>query len=281
MANRSYLVCCDFPDTCPGSRWPEIDARRHVLGEAAHCVPLLWLALFCRDDLRVSSVADQCGRQFTDISPIAEVATARRQLIASATTLNHLFRRHGSFERYVDALLRLFEQPPGRFVSLELLEISYMGDVGEFARQLKRALSVLSEPDATAGLDGAPLWTPPVPPSVPQGLRGKAAVSFVMEATGRDRKSVERTLNNCSGNVKLTLEFFQWQVTDTTFGKSEESEEEPDDEPAWETLAALAGLNLRRPFPSIADALSGRLSASDDQHNFTCLIGDCDRLTVN
>jgi len=271
MANRSYLVCCDFPDTCPAFRCPDIDPSRHVLGEAAYYIPLLWLAMFRRDDLRVSSVVDPRGKQFTDISPITTVDTARQQLSAAVPTLNHLFRKHGCLEGYVDAFQRLFNQPPGKYVTLELLEIAHMGDVADFSRCLKSGLEVFSQPAAgIGGLESAPLQAPRTLPPVPEGLRGKAAVSFLMEATGRDKKSVERTLDACRGDMNKALEFFKWQAEEAAIGKEEDAVNRHE----WTTLAALAGLNLRRRWPPIDDVLAGRVDDRDDLRNLACLIGD-------
>jgi hypothetical protein len=263
MANRSYLVCCDFDGMCPSERWPRFDPVHHVLAYDVCCVPLLWLALFRRSDLRVTSLAEKSGQHYPYVAPVAPVAVAREQILAAVPALNHLFGHLGAFDEWAAVFRQVLDNPPGKYVSLELTEIACLSDFSEFVRELRAALQVLSEPLATVrSLPQAPL-NPIRAPTAPSGLRGKAAVAFLVEQTKLERNVVERVLENLHGDSQKALDFFEWQARQSAPAKGE----------AWESLANLASLRLDRPLPKVGDALANRLTDRDDDWNVARLVG--------
>ncbi len=270
MSSSSFLACCDFPETCPSNRWPEFEFDRHTIGERVYSVPLLWLALFRRTDLRVSAVVDDNGNTWTDISPIAPVNRARQQLTDAIPTLNHLLANHGSLDEYVELLNRILENAPGEFVSIELLDLAAVGGISDFARQLKQTMLVLSQRiDEIRRYEPAPLKVMNAP-EAPSGLRGKAAVAYLVDQTKREKREVERILENCRGNVQKALEFFRWQTQDTAYRQEPNTNQDS----AWATMTNLSDFNLYRPFPRVEDALNGRLTDREDWRNFASLVGD-------
>ena len=136
MSNNAYLCSSDFPDIYP-SQEESYDPDRDTIAYAEYCVPLLWLALFRRGDLRERNVEARrrSSKRQTGLAPPTETVTvtvkaplapknqAIHALRDAMPHLNHVFAANGSLNEHARLLGSALVDAPGRYVSIEINEI--------------------------------------------------------------------------------------------------------------------------------------------------------------
>ena len=145
MANRSYLCGTDLKTTYPSFVDPDYDSDRQTIASDVWCVPLLWTALFRKDDI-VRQTFKVSGRKIKVEAPLARRKKAIRQLEEALPYFNRLFVKEGHLDEYVSYLLEAVKAAKYRYVTVELQEIACLTDPEQaYYDEFRKALAGLGK----------------------------------------------------------------------------------------------------------------------------------------
>ncbi len=146
MPNSAYLCCTDYEGLYPSFVDENYRSSESTLAVAQNCIPLLWLALFRRDDMRREIFIDQ-GVQVAPIAPLADRDKCIDQLEDALPRLDALFCREGRLDEHVECLKRDLLDMTGEYVTIEMEEIVVVQPNEQaYYETLRRGMDVFDMP---------------------------------------------------------------------------------------------------------------------------------------
>lgn len=140
MANRCYLSCSDHDGIYPSFSLPDFNTEVQWVVHGAGCLPLIWLPMFTDGDL-VSKEFSAEGQTFTETAPVVSRMLGVERLLSLRGFLNKLFRENGGLDHHIDVFAEFIKSMDGEYVTIELQEISWLYQAGEFQPLLRRCLT--------------------------------------------------------------------------------------------------------------------------------------------
>jgi hypothetical protein len=142
MANRIYLCATRhqhiYPSFCEG----DYDASEQTLAADVYCVPLLWLALFQREDIQVKHF-DVRGERVRAFAPVAARKKAIRQLRNAVPYLESILQTSESLLGHAKLVATLLGSSPCEYVTIEWQEIEVLAPQGVFERKINAAFRAM------------------------------------------------------------------------------------------------------------------------------------------
>jgi hypothetical protein len=133
MANRVYLVGSDLPGTAgPNEVGINYDPNVDILAGSSYWIPVLWLALYTKNDIAYHVVEDE---QIPSL--VKDVEAARTQFESRERLLRRSFPEN---DEQIDAWQELIDELPFAYVKIDAVELWMMGSGTWFEDQLRAAM---------------------------------------------------------------------------------------------------------------------------------------------
>lgn len=84
------------------------------------------------------------GQTFTEVAPIVARAEGVKRLLSQRNFLNELFRSNGGLDHHIDMFAEYINSVDGEYATIELQEISWLYQDGEFQSLLRNCLQHLT-----------------------------------------------------------------------------------------------------------------------------------------
>src|SRR5436190_1365820 len=121
MSNTAYLCCSDFAGIYPSAQAKKYKSEKHTVACAVERVPLLWLALFRKNNLKTETIETDDG-SITVTAPVATLDQVLKQMSAAIERLDAVFPKNGSLATHATLLEKALRKAGGKYVTIELDE---------------------------------------------------------------------------------------------------------------------------------------------------------------
>lgn len=105
--------------------------------------------MFTDDDLVTKEFTAE-GQTFTETAPIVSRTAGVERLLSQRAFLNDLFRDNGSLDHHIDMFSEYIKSVDGEYATIELQEISWLYEDGEFQPLLRGCLKDLADQSSKA-----------------------------------------------------------------------------------------------------------------------------------
>ena len=142
MSNRCYLSASEHTGIYPSFSLPEFDTETQWIACGEGCLPLIWIPMFSADDL-VTETFSTGGQTLTETAPVVKRETGIERLISRRNFLNTIFERNGGVDHHIDMFTHHVKSVDCTYLSVELQEMTWLYEDGEFQELLQDCLSGL------------------------------------------------------------------------------------------------------------------------------------------
>jgi hypothetical protein len=145
MANSVYLSCALKEHTYPSFQESDFDSDEQTLAYCEHLVPLLWLAVFRPEDIRVDELRDEDGKVYREPAPVVARSKVAARLKEAVPRIEAVFPKNGSLKHHSKALADAVKPVDKRFrwLTMELQEVASMIDAKKFYASVEKALQFM------------------------------------------------------------------------------------------------------------------------------------------
>ena len=150
MPNRCYLSSSEHCGVYPSFSAPDFDVKNQWIVCGAGCLPLVWIPMFSTSDL-VTETFTKDGKTFDETAPLVERTTGIERLLSRRDLLNAIFKKNGGLDHHIDTFTDHLKSLKSSYVTVELQEIAWLYNDGEFQELLRNCLAGLESRNTKVG----------------------------------------------------------------------------------------------------------------------------------